>query len=79
MSGLREEPVSLRTYIRKLRGRSQPMPVEASDGHLYVVKFINNPQGLNVLFNEAVGTELYSIAGLSVPAWRPLLVTGDFV
>jgi hypothetical protein len=55
------------------------MPVEASDGHLYVVKFINNPQGLNVLFNEAVGTELYSIAGLSVPAWRPLLVTGDFV
>ncbi len=66
-------------FIRKLRGGSQPALVRGSDGLLYVTKFANNPQGPNVLFNESSGSELYRAAGLSVPDWKPLLVTQEFL
>lgn len=66
-------------FIRKLRGGSQPILVEASDGIKYVLKFNNNPQGRNVLFNEAMGTELYRAAGLPVPVWKQLIVTETFL
>jgi hypothetical protein len=39
-----------------------------SDGHLYVVKFQNNPQHLRVLANELYATRLAEAIGLSVPA-----------
>jgi len=66
-------------FVRKLRGSSQPMLVRASDGQLYVAKFRMNLQGPNVLFNEAAGTELYRAFGLSVPAWKQLLVSEEFI
>jgi len=65
--------------VRKLRGGSQPFLIEASDGLLYVVKFHDNPQGPNLLFNEAVGTELFRMAGLRVPEWRVVRVSEDFI
>jgi hypothetical protein len=65
--------------IRKLRGGSDPVLVAASDGLQYVLKFGNNLQGPNVLFNESAGTELYRGCGLAAPAWKPLLVTDSFV
>jgi hypothetical protein len=65
--------------IRKLRGGSDPVLVAASDGLHYVVKFSNNLQGPNVLFNESAGTELYHGCGLAAPAWRPLLVSESFL
>jgi hypothetical protein len=71
--------VSLTRYIRKLRGGSQPILAEASDGLLYVAKFINNLQGPNVLFNEGAGSELYRVCGLAVPSWKPLLLTDSFL
>jgi hypothetical protein len=66
-------------YIRKLRGGSQPILAEASDGLLYVVKFTNNLQGANLSFNESAGTELYRACKLPVPSWKPLLVTDSFL
>jgi hypothetical protein len=39
-----------------------------SDGHLYVVKFQNNPQHIRVLANELLATRLAEAIGLSVPA-----------
>ena len=66
-------------YIRNLRGGSQPNLAQASDGHTYVVKFANNLQGPNLLFNESAGSELYHACGLPVPAWRPLKVSDDFL
>lgn len=39
-----------------------------SDGHLYVVKFQNNPQHIRVLANEYLATRLAEAVGLSVPA-----------
>jgi hypothetical protein len=66
-------------YTRKLRGGSQPILVQADDGHLYVVKFNNNLQGSNLPFNESIGSELYRICNLPGPLWEPLVVTDAFL
>jgi hypothetical protein len=62
-----------------LCGGSQPILVEASDGLRYVVKFTNNLQGPNLLFNESMGAELYQSFGLPVPSWKPLLLSDSFL
>jgi len=54
--------------IRRMRGGAQSHLMLASDGHLYVVKFQNNPQHLRVLANELLATRLAEAVGLSVPA-----------
>jgi hypothetical protein len=66
-------------FVRNLRGGSQPILARASDGLLYVVKFANNLQGPNLLFNECAGSELYRACGLPVPEWRPLEVSDSFL
>jgi hypothetical protein len=66
-------------FVRSLRGGSQSIVVEASDGLYYVAKFTNNLQGPNLSFNESMGTELFRACGLSVPDWKPLLLTEDFL
>jgi len=75
----RTEAVQAKQFVRRLRGGSQPVLIEASDGLLYVVKFHNNFQGPNLLFNEVVGTELFKMAGLPVPAWRPISISERFL
>jgi hypothetical protein len=74
-----DDNVQVLLHIRKLRGGSQPILVRANDGFFYVVKFLDNLQGANVLFNEALGTELFRRAGLPVPEWRPVFVSEDFL
>lgn len=71
--------VFLTKFVRRLRGGSQPILAQASDGYFYVVKFSNNPQGPNLPFNECVGTELYRAMGLDVPQWRPVEVKASFL
>ncbi len=66
-------------FIRKLRGGSQPILVEASDGLLYVVKFLNNLQGPNLPFNDALGTELFRSAGLPAPRWCLVHISAEFL
>ena len=79
MPAFGKELVFLTHYIRNLRGGSQPVLAKASDGHTYVVKFANNLQGPNVLFNEGAGSELYRAFGLPVPEWRPVTASEDFL
>jgi hypothetical protein len=74
-----KEIAYLTHYERNLRGGSQPILAQASDGLLYVVKFNNNLQGANLPFNESIGSELYRACGLSCPSWKPLLVTEAFL
>ncbi len=62
-----KHPASLTRYVKKLRGGSQAILALASDDCFYVVKFFDNPQGRNVLFNECLGTELYRHFELEVP------------
>ena len=75
----RDEAVQAKRFVRRLRGGSQPVLIEASDGLQYVVKFQNNFQGPNLLFNEVAGTELFGQAGLPVPDWRPIRITERFL
>lgn len=66
-------------YIRSLRGGSQPILAEASDGNMYVVKFMKSLQGPHLLFNEGMGTELYRSCGLPVAPWTVLQVSDRFL
>jgi hypothetical protein len=79
MSTFKRGLVFAARYIRNLRGGSQPILVEATDGFLYVVKFTNNIQGANLPFNESAGSELYSALGLASPAWRPIFLSDTFL
>jgi hypothetical protein len=53
--------------IRRMRGGAQSHLMLASDGHLHVVKFRNNPQHVRVLANEFLATRLAGTIGLAVP------------
>ncbi len=75
----RNDFASAQVFIRKLRGTSEPILVHADDGLLYVVKFLNNPQGPNTLFNEGAGSDLYRVNRLHAPPWKPLLITDAFL
>jgi hypothetical protein len=79
MKSLGENHVSVQRHVRNLNGGSQPILAQASNGLFYVVKFINNLQGPNLLFNESIGSELYRACGLSVPSWEPLIVSESFI
>ncbi len=79
MPAVGKDIASVVRYFRKVRGGSQAILAEASDGLRYVVKFRNNLQGPNLLFNESAGTELYRACGLPIPEWEPLLLTDAFL
>lgn len=66
-------------FVRKMRGGSQSSLVEAEDGNSYIVKFAENPQGSQILLNEALGSELMGHLGFPVPVWRPIKVTSTFI
>jgi len=76
---LQKSTVFVQRHIRDLRGGTQAVLAEASDGHMYVVKFNNNLQGANLPFNESAGTELYRALNLPTPAWMPVMVTNTFL
>jgi len=54
-------------HIRRMRGGAQGQLMLGADGHVYVVKFQNNPQHMRVLANEFLASRLALAAGLSVP------------
>ncbi len=53
--------------IRRMRGGAQSQLMLGADGHLWVVKFKNNPQHLRVLANELMATRMAEAVGLTVP------------
>jgi len=53
--------------IRRMRGGAQGQLMLGADGHVYVVKFQNNPQHTRVLANEMMASRLAAAAGLTVP------------
>jgi hypothetical protein len=65
--GVRALAVVAVQAIRKMRGGAQSQLMMGADGHLWVVKFRNNPQHLRVLANELIATRLAEAVGLTVP------------
>ncbi|HEY2861081.1 MAG TPA: HipA family kinase [Terracidiphilus sp.] len=59
--------VTATQHIRRMRGGAQGQLMLGADGHLYVVKFRNNPQHTRVLANELLAARLALAAGLTVP------------
>jgi hypothetical protein len=53
--------------IRRMRGGAQGQLMLGADGHIYVVKFQNNPQHPRVLANELLTSRLAAATGLTVP------------
>jgi len=66
-------------YIRPMRGESQPHLLRCSDGHYYVVKFQNNPQGVKVLANEFVAARLANELGLPIPPFAAIRVSESLI
>jgi hypothetical protein len=60
-------PATARRLVRKMRGGAQAHLIEADDGHFYVVKFRNNPQGRRILVNEWLGGVLLRYLGIACP------------
>lgn len=57
-----------KTYLGRMHsGRSKPLLFEADDDILWVVKYKNNPQGLRMLVNEWVASNLTQLLGLPNP------------
>ena len=54
-------------HIRRMRGGAQGQLMLGADGHVYVVKFQNNPQDIRVLANEFLASRLALAAGLTAP------------
>src|ERR1700687_3862146 len=58
--------VSAVQHVRRMRGGAQSHLMRCSDGKLYVVKFLNNPQHSRVFANEILATGLAEFARLPV-------------
>ena len=61
--------ISANMLIKKQRGMSQSVLAKCSDGGYYVLKFKNNPQGLNALVSEVTTARLGRLLGLPVPRY----------
>jgi hypothetical protein len=68
------QTITVTTVIRKQPGGSQSRLVRCDDGKLYVLKMNPNPQGPNVLANEALGSILMRGLGLLAPPWKPIAI-----
>jgi hypothetical protein len=72
-------PTDARRLIRKMRGGAQAHLLEATDGHAYVVKFVNNPQHRRILVNEWISSVFLAYLGLAAPAGAIVRLSQEFL
>lgn len=73
----RIKPVS---YVKPMSGgRSSPHLILFDDGHKYVVKFKNNPQGNWVVTYEYIVNTLASRLQLPIPQFKIVRIRSDFI
>jgi hypothetical protein len=72
-------PVDARRFLRKMRGGAQAHLFEASDGHCYVVKFLNNPQHRRILVNEWISTTFLEYLGIATPRAAIIRISAEFL
>ena len=71
--------VKARRFVRKMRGGAQAHLIEADDGHWYVTKFVNNPQGRRALANELITSLLFTELDISTPEPAVVSIDRDFL
>jgi len=64
-----QKTLTVTMVIKKQPGGAQSRLVLCDDGKLYVLKMHPNPQGPNVLANEALGAMIMGGLGLLAPRW----------
>jgi hypothetical protein len=64
--------VDIAAVCRRMRGGSRSWMVRGSDGHTYVAKFADNPQGTRTLINECIGHWFFQKLGIATPEIRLL-------
>jgi hypothetical protein len=69
--------LKVKSHIASLRGGSQPHLVACSNGCLYVLKTVNNPQGPRVLANELLAYRLGKL--LNLPLLPCAVLTLDWL
>ena len=62
-----------------MRGGAQAHLIEATDGHFYVVKFLNNPQDRRILVNEWIASTFLNYLGISTPEKAMVHVSQGFL
>ncbi|HEX5227316.1 MAG TPA: HipA family kinase [Bryobacteraceae bacterium] len=62
-----------------MRGGAQAHLVECSDGHFYVVKFLNNPQHRRILINEWMASIFLEYLQISTPPVAMVELSRDFL
>lgn len=72
-------PLIALEQIRRMRGGAQSHLMRCLDGNHYVVKFPNNPQGIDVLANEFLGGRIAELLGLSVSPGAVIYVDPELV
>jgi hypothetical protein len=75
----RSTALSAIKFIREMRGSSQPVLLQCTDEHHYVVKMRANPQGPNTLANEFLGGAVAGAAGLPVPRSSLIYLSDAFI
>lgn len=73
------EVVRAVAFVRKMAGGAQAHMLAADDGHYYVVKFKQNPQGHRILVNELVSSLLLSHFPILTPQARLVFVDQKFL
>src|ERR1700733_8451735 len=71
--------VNATRQIRRMRGGAQAHLQECDDGHLYVVKFRNNPQHQRTLINEWIASSLLAYLQISTPEIALVNISAEFL
>lgn len=72
-------PITPTTFIKSLKGKSLPQLIRFSDGNDYVIKFSGNPQGMKILINEYIASQLAAILSLSTPSYSLVHISEQFI
>ena len=72
-------PIEAQRFIRKMRGGAQAHLLACSDGHAYVVKFLNNPQHRRILVNEWMAAAFLNYLHISTPSAGLVNLSSDFL
>lgn len=70
--------IHIDSVVRALPGNSKAHLASADDGHLYVVKNVENPEGTRSLWNEWIANRLFAELGISVPVTALLHARSEF-